>query len=111
MDDIEALCSRVILINHGRILSDGTLADLRSQVTTERRLIIDLADPDGKITDPHATEIRREGGRVHLRFHPDEVSTAELIGRITACHPVLDLFVENPPIEEIIAQAYGGTVR
>jgi ABC-2 type transport system ATP-binding protein len=107
MDDIEALCSRVLLINHGRILSDGTLAALRERVTKERHLIIDLADPERAICDPDAREIRREGSRVYLRFHPDRISPAELIGRIAAQHPVRDLFVENPPIEEVIAQAYG----
>jgi len=42
MDDIEALCSRVLLINHGRLLLDGTIQDLRARVTQERRLVVDL---------------------------------------------------------------------
>src|SRR5206468_11171033 len=44
MDDIEALCRRVLVISDGRVLSDGTLADLRRSVTRERWLTIDLAD-------------------------------------------------------------------
>jgi ABC-2 type transport system ATP-binding protein len=108
MDDIEALCTRVILIAEGRILSDGTLEALRAQVERERRLIIDLVDECGEIADPDAVVIRREGPRVHLRFDPARVSTAELIARITAAHAVRDLFVENPPIEETIAQIYRG---
>src|ERR1700683_3386288 len=44
MDDIEALCSRVMLINHGKLLSDGTLEDLRMRVSTDRWLIVDLAE-------------------------------------------------------------------
>jgi ABC-2 type transport system ATP-binding protein len=107
MDDIEALCSRVIVIDEGQILSDGTLDDLRRHVTTERWLIVDLAEEDGDVTDPQATVISREGHRVRLRFDPEEVSAAELIGRITAAHAIRDLFVENPPVEEIIARLYG----
>ena len=38
MDDIEALCTRVMVIGHGRILSDGDLEDLRARVTTKRRI-------------------------------------------------------------------------
>ena len=38
MDDIEALCTRVMVIGHGRILSDGNLEDLRARVTTKRRI-------------------------------------------------------------------------
>jgi ABC-2 type transport system ATP-binding protein len=111
MDDIEALCTRIIVINEGHILSDGTLNDLRARVTTERWLIVDLAEEDGDVADPQATVISREGHRVCLRFDPDEVSAAELIGRITAGHAIRDLFVENPPIEEIIARLYGEQCR
>ena len=107
MDDIEALCTRVIVINEGRILSDGTLEDLRAHVTTERRLIVDLVDEREDVADPDAVVIRREGHRVFLRFDPDRISPAALIGRITANHAIRDLFVENPPIEEIIARLYG----
>jgi ABC-2 type transport system ATP-binding protein len=107
MDDIEALCSRVLLIGHGRILSDGPLDALRARVTTERRLIVDLLEEGEEVRDPHAEVIAREGARVTLRFHPDQVTAAELIGRLTARHAVRDLFVENPPIEEVIARLYG----
>ena len=108
MDDIEALCSRVLVIGEGRILSDGTLDGLRRGVTTERWLIVDLLDEDEEVSDPQASLIRREGSRVCLRFDPDQVSPAALIARITARHAIRDLFVENPPIEEIIARMYRG---
>jgi len=106
MDDIEALCTRVIVISQGQILSDGTLEALRARVTPERWLIVDLLEPNDALTDPDAMEIRRDGSRVVLRFDPRVVPAAELISRITARHAVRDLFVENPPIEEIIARLY-----
>ena len=106
MDDIEALCTRVMVIGQGRILSDGTLEDLRTRVTRERRLTVDLVDATETLTDPDAAVVSRDGHRVHLSFDPERVSAATLIGRITARHPVRDLFVENPPIEEIIARMY-----
>ncbi|MSS70241.1 MAG: ATP-binding cassette domain-containing protein [Candidatus Latescibacteria bacterium] len=107
MDDIEALCTRVMVIGRGQILSDGTLEALRARVTTERRLIVDLMGEDGEVSDPDATVVRREDHRVTLSFDPSRVSAAALIGRITATHAIRDLFVENPPIEEIIARLYG----
>ncbi len=106
MDDIEALCTRVILISQGQILSDGTLEGLRARVTPERWLIVDLLEPDETVSDPDAGEVRRDGSRVVLRFDPRRVPAAEIIRRITARHAVRDLFVENPPIEEIIARLY-----
>src|SRR4029079_17651705 len=52
MDDIEALCTRVMVIAGGKILSDGTLAALRRQVSRERWLTVDLAQADAAIADP-----------------------------------------------------------
>lgn len=106
MDDIEALCTRIMVIGQGQILTDGTLQDLRSRVSRERRLIVDLEAEGETISDTQARVVSQEGHRVHLTFNPEQVSTATLIGRITANHTVRDLFVENPPIEEIIKKLY-----
>lgn len=107
MDDIEALCTRVIVIGGGRILSDGTLDALRERVTRERWLLLDLESSDLTLEDPDAEVMRWDGQRVTLRFDPARVSPAQLISRLTARYPVRDLFVQNPPIEEIIARLYG----
>jgi ABC-2 type transport system ATP-binding protein len=111
MDDIEALCTRVIVIASGMILSDGPLAELRAQVTRERWLTVDLVDVADAIDEPDATEIRREGHRVCLAFDPQIVAPAELIRRVTSRHAIRDLFVENPPIETIIARLYAAHGR
>lgn len=111
MDDIEALCDRVMVIGDGRILSDGSLADLRATVTNERRLIVDLEDEGATIDDPDAELVKREGHRVHLRYDPARVPTPVLIGRITTGHAVRDLFIEHPPIEELIARLYSRNAK
>jgi ABC-2 type transport system ATP-binding protein len=108
MDDIEALCDRVIVIASGKVLCDGSLAELRSRVSRERWLTVDLTN-DEEVTDPQATVVRREGKRLCLGFDPQLVSPAELIARITSRHAVRDLFVENPPIETIVARLYEAT--
>jgi ABC-2 type transport system ATP-binding protein len=105
MDDIEVLCSRVIVIGDGRIVSDGTLPALRAQVTRERWLTIDLMEPVVPAI-AGTNVVRQEGARVVLRFDPERIATAELIQQLTARHAVRDLFVENPPIEHIIARLY-----
>jgi len=108
MDDIEALCRRVMVIADGRILLDGSLDQLRATVTNERRLTVDLADGDGDIAGDDVEVIRRDHRRVVLRFDPRRTPAADLIARIAATHAVRDLYVENPPIEEIIARLYSG---
>src|SRR5262245_58337873 len=107
MDDIEALCTRVIVIGDGRILSDGSLSELRHRVTRERWLTVDLVNAGASIDDPDATVIRQDGHRVCLAFDPQRISSADLIQRVTRAHAIRDLFVENPPIETIIARLYG----
>ncbi len=111
MDDIEALCSRVIVIGEGRILSDGTLEDLRARVKRERRLIVDVGGAVDEIEDPDATVVEREAGRATLAFDPDRISAPDLIARVSARYPVRDLLVENPPIEEIVAELYANGFR
>jgi ABC-2 type transport system ATP-binding protein len=105
MDDIEALCRRVIVIGDGSILSDGTLDDLRQRVTPERWLTVDFED-EGPHVIADTNTIRTNGQRVCLAFDPRTISAADLIRRITQQHAVRDLFVENPPIETIIAKMY-----
>jgi ABC-2 type transport system ATP-binding protein len=74
-------------------------------VTRERWLTVDLAE-HSDVSDPDATVLRHDGNRVCLAFDPDVVSPAELIRRVTAAHAIRDLFVENPPIETVIARLY-----
>ncbi len=108
MDDIEALCTRVMVIGEGLILYDGALESLRESIAPERRLIVDLVEPGAEVSDPDAVVVRREGRRVHLSFDPRRIPPADLIARIASRHPVRDLFVEDPPIEEIVARMYSG---
>ena len=107
MDDIEALCRRVLVVGHGKVLSDGPLAELRAKVTRERWLTVDLVDADARVDEADTRLVRRAGARLCLAFDPEVVAPAELIRRITARHAVRDLFVEDPPIETIIARLYG----
>jgi ABC-2 type transport system ATP-binding protein len=105
MDDIEALCSRVVVIHHGGLFCDGSLADLRRRVTPERRLVADLARP--ATPQIAGTEvISNEGQRLVLKFDPRCTPVAALIAQVAAQCEVRDLFVENPPIEQVVAQLY-----
>lgn len=107
MDDIEALCpNRVLVVQNGRLFFDQPLSALREKLLPERWLILDLENPTQKIEDADATEMRREEGRVWLRFSPEKITAPALIARITAGYQVRDLYVENPPVDAVIAQLY-----
>ncbi|HSI83269.1 MAG TPA: ATP-binding cassette domain-containing protein [Candidatus Methylacidiphilales bacterium] len=112
LDDIETLCRRVMVIGEGRVLSDGSVENLRRQVSDERVLRMDLRDAaaaEAAATNLAGLPVRivsREGGRVVLRFDPDTIPPTELLRRITERCEVTDLFIEFTPIEEIVAQLY-----
>ncbi len=106
MDDIEALCERLIIIGGGEILCDGSLAALRSQVSSRRYLKIDLKNDDFLFDLKEVSIVSKEGRTVTLAFDPIKISAATLINEVTSKHEVEDLFVENPPIEEIVAELY-----
>lgn len=107
MDDIEALCNRVIVIGKGQILSDGSLDQLRSMVSKERRLIVELENQDFDISVEGAHLIKWEGNRAFINFNPQTISPANLISTISNTYEIKDIFIENPPIEETIANLYG----
>ena len=72
MDDIEALCTRVMVIGEGRILSDGTLEALRESIAPERRLIVDLEEQDAGRGGPrgYGDAARGAQGPTQLRPSP-----------------------------------------
>ncbi|MBC7320605.1 ATP-binding cassette domain-containing protein [bacterium] len=107
MDDIETLCSRIIVIGNGKILYDGTMEGLRKKVSRDRILIIDIEDgKDFDLKLDGIKNISNENSRWYVTFDPEKIPPSELIFKITNIYNVKDLFVENPPIEEIIARFY-----
>ncbi|HMI90927.1 MAG TPA: ATP-binding cassette domain-containing protein [Polyangiales bacterium] len=106
LDDIEALCRRVLMIAGGKLLLDGTLDDLRRRAGSKRRLIIDLQQPAPLHPEDAAHALEHDDTRLVLQFDPEQVSGPQLISAVTQRYPVRDLFVENPDIEELVAELY-----
>jgi ABC-2 type transport system ATP-binding protein len=105
MADVVALCPRVILIHHGRLLYDGQLSSLAERLAPFKLIRVALGRPDCQFDLPaEADVIERENGRVTLRVSRSEAPslTAHLLNTL----PVADLSVEDPPIEAVIDQIY-----
>jgi ABC-2 type transport system ATP-binding protein len=99
MADVEALCERVIVIHHGRILFDGRLAELARTFTAHNTIVAALEDGDGDLSG-YGEVVHREEGVVTLRV--PKADTARVTARLLAEQEVLDLNVEDPPIEDVI---------
>jgi ABC-2 type transport system ATP-binding protein len=105
MADVTALCRRVIVIHHGKILYDGGLGALAQRIAPFKRVAIDLEhEPDGFDMSRFGEVIRREGQKVELQVPKAE--TPAVTARLLAELPVLDLSVEDPPIEEVIDRVF-----
>jgi ABC-2 type transport system ATP-binding protein len=107
MSDIEQLCQRLMIIDRGKLLYDGSLEQIRERFGTERTLVVDLAEDDLPPLDvPPAREIRADGPRRWLRFQRAETSAADLIAAVAARYRIEDLTIEEPAIETIIRRIY-----
>jgi ABC-2 type transport system ATP-binding protein len=105
MADVTALCRRVIVIHHGQILYDGGLADLVERMAPFKLIEIDLErEPNDLDLGRFGELIRREGLKLVLRV--PKADTPAVTARLLAELPVLDLSVEDPPIEEVIDRVF-----
>lgn len=108
MVDIEKICSRIIIIDHGQIIYDGSLDQIRAQYGTKRTLVVEF---EGEVPDfsvPNAALAKSEGRKKWFAFNRFETSISPLIAHISARFPILDLTVEEPKIEEIVRTIYQG---
>jgi len=99
MADVEALCKRVIVIHHGRILFDGALASLANEFAAYKTIGVLLENGNAEL-DGYGEVISRDGDRTVLRVPKAE--TSRIAARLLSEHEVLDLTIEEPPIEDVI---------
>jgi ABC-2 type transport system ATP-binding protein len=104
MRDVEALCSRVLIINHGRLIYDGPLSGIVEQFG--RTKIIKLRFADGVPAElARFGEVQNGQGPVaDLRVDRQRVS--EVLGAILDRFTVLDMSVQDPPLDQVIARVF-----
>ncbi|MGW7345217.1 ABC transporter ATP-binding protein [Streptomyces sp. NPDC054854] len=110
LQDIEQLCERVMVIDHGRLMYDGPLGGLHEagpEGAGERTLVVDLEAEIAPIEIAGARVVKVDGPRQWLAF-PARASAAPLVAEVAARYPLLDLSVREPDIEDVIARMYAG---
>jgi ABC-2 type transport system ATP-binding protein len=105
MADVEALCERVVVIHHGKILFDGDLAALADTVAAWKTIAVALGNGAADLS-AYGDVIHRDGDLVTLRVAKAE--TARVTARLLAEQDVVDLNVEDPPIEDVIELVFAG---
>ncbi len=103
MADVVALSRRVIVIHHGKLLFDGDLAALVGRFTAHKTIVVTLGDCSADLSR-YGEVVSCTDGDVTLRVPKAE--TARITERLLADLPVVDLTVEDPPIEEVIDRVF-----
>lgn len=107
LDDVEHLCKRMLIIDHGRLLHDGSVAAFKAEHGTERTVVVDLVDAAPPLELRTGSVFRTDGPRQWVRFDRRSTTAAEVIAEVTARNQVLDLAIEEPDIEDLIRTIYG----
>ncbi|GIG60473.1 ABC transporter ATP-binding protein [Longispora fulva] len=106
--DIEKLCERLVVIDHGRVVHDGSLEALHARYDSRRGIVADLESPwPAGLEIPGARVVEVDGARVRLEV--DGATVGEVVGRLAAVVALRDLSVVEPEIEDVIARLYGGS--
>ena len=106
MEDIAALCPRVMVLGHGRKLYDGSLQDLLHHYDTARTVEIRY-DRDESVPDlPESVQMRKEGDGFRIIYEPEKLPTAELLSLLQQAGPIREMTVQPQNIDHLIADMY-----
>lgn len=107
--DIEQLCRRVVIINHGQVIHDGTVNALKRDYMKEREIDLKLGAPyHGEINLPGVRVLKAKGYGVKLAVDTGVAPIEATLGSLLRQCEVKDIAISLPPMEQIIAAIYQG---
>jgi ABC-2 type transport system ATP-binding protein len=107
LNDIERLCRRLVVIDHGRVVHDGTLAALHQRYGLARQVVVELAEPlAAPVTVPGARLVAAEADGHRLRYDLTGTGAGRLLAQLAGAGVVRDLSVLEPAIEDVITRLY-----
>ncbi len=106
LSDVERLCSRLVVIDHGRVIHDGTVAEIKDRFGEFRTVVVDLEEAVPALSIPGCETVRVDGVRQWIRFRRTDVSAATVVSAIAAIAKVRDLAIEEPDIDDVVTRIY-----
>ena len=109
--DVERLCTRVVIIDAGRVICDGTVAAVKERYGARRTLVVDLDREHPPLRLPGAETVEVDGVRQRIAFKRGETTPARLLEQVSAVASVVDMAVEEPQIEDVVRRIYAESAR
>lgn len=106
ISDVERLCERVMILDHGQMLYDGTLAKLNQRFESDWSLVVTFAGDYVDVSLPGLPPPRREDHTAVYRFDHRSMASAELIQQLLPRFHISDIEVRRPALEETIRRIY-----
>ena len=104
--DVERLCRRLILIDHGIVIYDGSVEGLRDEYGTHRTLVVTLNEPQPEFSVPGVEVDLTDALTARLRFDRRTLTAEALIRRVTERYSIRDVAIEEPEIDDIVRRIY-----
>jgi ABC-2 type transport system ATP-binding protein len=107
--DIERLCRRLVVIDHGRVVHDGTLAELHDRYGSRRRILVELDEPLPSpvlLSGVAQESVSADGRSITFSLDGSTTTAGELVARLAAVASLRDISVQEPAIEDVIARLY-----
>ncbi len=106
MEDVAALCSRVMVLGHGKKLYDGELPALLARYDTARTVTVRFEDPAAEPLLPEGAALSREGELVKIAYSPKQIPTPELVGLLQQTGTIREMTIQPQNIDHMIAAMY-----
>jgi len=105
--DLEALCKRVIIINHGQIVYEDRVSNLKRRFLTSKLVEVRYAEEVPASFSLEGVEVLKVGRYgVKLRFDTRKTPVDKVIADLSSRGQVMDINISDPPLEEVIAKIY-----
>ncbi|MDQ3541471.1 MAG: ATP-binding cassette domain-containing protein, partial [Chloroflexota bacterium] len=106
LKDIEEICPRLIVINFGQAIFDGTVRHLKASLGNQRLVNVEFEHDPGPIALPGAALVADDGARKTFSFDRGETSALDVLSALSGRYPVSDVSLAEVGIEDVIRQLY-----
>lgn len=104
--DVEVLCRRAMVINHGEVIYDGRVNDLKHNYLRTKTISLKLGQPWQGFDALGVTVLKQKEYGVKLQVDTTVAPIEAVMAQLLARYAIVDINVDNPPMEEIIARIY-----